>query len=98
MKDEASRAMSDVTRAGEAQALLDNPLYVEAINVMKAAMYTEFENTKFGDEELRHELWQRMQLMKLFEGRFESIVKKGKRAQQTLDMIQLKGDTNANNS
>ena len=99
MKDESHRAMDDITRAERAKDLLSNPLYVEAITVMKAAMFAEFEETKLSEEDKRHELWQRMQLMKLFEGRFESIIKQGKRAKQTLDMINEKEvNDNANNS
>jgi GTP1/Obg family GTP-binding protein len=54
---------------------------------MKAAMYTTFEDTKLDDKEERHELWQRMQLMKQFQGRFESILKQGAKAKQTLTLL-----------
>jgi hypothetical protein len=47
-----------------------------------------FEDTKLDEEDRRHELWQRMQLMKQFRGKFEDIVKKGKKAEQTLTMLE----------
>jgi len=75
-------------RADEAKAFLANPLYQEAVMAMNAAMYTEFESTKLEDSEARHELWQRMQLMKQFQGRFESIVKNGTKAKQTLTLLE----------
>lgn len=92
MSDETSQALSDTRRADQAKALLENPLYVEAVTVMRAAMFEEFESTKLDTPELRHELWQRMQLMKQFQGRFESIVKAGKRASQTLTMLKREPD------
>lgn len=75
-------------RSDQAKDLLNNPLYIEAVNVMQAAMFAEFEDTKLSEEDKRHELWQRMQLMKQFKGRFESIVKQGAKAQQTLTFLQ----------
>ena len=54
-------------------------------------MYVEFEDSKLDDLELRHELWQRMQLMKQFKGRFEQIVKQGDKARTTLQMLLNKG-------
>lgn len=87
MSDE-TKAKQDIQRARQADELLANPLYLEAITAMKAAMYMEFEDTKLSDPENRHELWQRMQLMKGFVGKFESIVKLGKRGQQTLSLLE----------
>jgi hypothetical protein len=37
---------------------------------MKAAMFEQFNDTKLGDADQRHELWQRMQLMKQFQASF----------------------------
>ncbi len=92
MSEEKNRrqALADQTRAAQAKELLANPLYLEAITVMRAAMYAEFEDTKLIDEDQRHELWQRMQLMKQFQNRFESIVKAGKRATKTIELIDTK--------
>ncbi len=82
MTDKSVQA--DITRAHQAKMLLENPLYIEAVTAMRAAMFTEFENTRLADSDSRHELWQRMQLMKLFQGKFEEIVNLGKRAQDTI--------------
>ena len=86
-KQQAKEAMQDITRAERAQEFLNNPLYIEAITVMKAAMFEQFSDTRFGDEKDRHELWQRMQLMKQFQSRFESIVKKGEKGKETLSLL-----------
>lgn len=86
--DEIKRARMDMSRADRANELLNNPLYIEAITAIEAAMYAEFESTKLADEAARHELWQRMQLLKQFKGKFEDIVRKGDKARETLTIIQ----------
>ena len=87
-QQETIQARNDVTRADRATELLANPLYIEAITVMQAAMFEQFNDSKLADADDRHELWQRMQLMKQFQGKFESIVKQGEKAQQTLTMLE----------
>lgn len=87
-QEQKHNAMADISRASRAQELLDNSLYQEAITAMNAAMYTSFIDTKLDNESERHELWQRMQLMKQFTGKFESIIKQGNKARQTLTMLQ----------
>jgi len=86
MKEEIA-VKNDITRADQAKDLINNPLYIEAMNLIEAAIYAEFRDTKLESNDLRHELWQRMQVLKLFKGRFENIIKHGKRAEQTLDLI-----------
>ena len=90
MSDEQERrnAITDISRAERAEKFLSDPLYLEAITAMNAAMYTEFADTKLVDPEVRHELWQRMQLMKQFQGKFESIIKQGTKAKQTLTLLE----------
>ena len=87
-QQETNEAVADISRAHRASELLANPLYTEAITVMQAAMFEQFNDTKLEDENQRHELWQRMQLMKQFQGRFESIVKQGAKAQDTLTLLE----------
>lgn len=82
------QALDDIRRAELASQLLENPLYIEAVTAMRASMFGAFEDTKLDNESERHELWQRMQLMKQFQGRFESIVKGGVKGRQTLTLLQ----------
>lgn len=86
--DQERKAKEDITRAARASELINNPLYIEAITAMKAAMYEEFTETKLNDDDARHELWQRMQLMKQFEGRFESLLKAGEKGRKTLSLLE----------
>jgi hypothetical protein len=85
--EQRKKATAAQSRANQAAELLNNPLYIEAVTVMRAAMYGEFEDTKLADVDSRHELWQRMQLMKGFQGYFEKVVKEGKKGTQTIKML-----------
>jgi hypothetical protein len=87
-EQETKEAINDISRSHRATELLNNTLYIEAITAMKAAMFEQFNDTKLNDEKDRHELWQRMQLMKQFQGKFESIVKQGEKAQKTLTLLE----------
>ncbi len=86
-QQQRSNAVADITRAGRATEFLNNPLYLEAITSIRAAMFEQFQDSKFKDEEQRHELWQRMQLLKQFQGKFESIVKQGEKGRKTLTLL-----------
>jgi hypothetical protein len=87
-QQQTNEAVADISRAHRASELLANPLYTEAITVMQAAMFEQFSDTKLGDADQRHELWQRQQLLKQFQGKFESIVKQGAKAQDTLTLLE----------
>lgn len=87
-QQETNQAVADISRAHRATELLNNPLYIEAVTAMQAAMFDQFNNTKLEDDVQRHELWQRMQLMKHFQGKFESIVTQGVRAEKTLSILE----------
>ena len=81
------KARQELNRSDQAKELLANPLYIEAVTAMRAALYGEFEDSKLDQPEIRHELWQRMQLMKAFQGKFEDIVKRGNKASQTISLL-----------
>lgn len=87
-QQETNEAVADISRATRASEFLSNPLYNEAITAMQAAMFEQFNDAKLEDDMERKELWQRMQLMKQFQGRFESIVKQGVKAQNTLSLLE----------
>lgn len=87
-QQQTSEAVSDISRAHRAEELIANPLYIEAITAMQAAMFEQFSDSKLVDADERHELWQRMQLLKQFQGKFESIVKQGSKAKDTLTLLE----------
>lgn len=86
--EQARLARNELSRADQAKELISHPLYQEAIAAMEAAMFEEFKNTKLDKPELRHELWQRMQLMKQFQAKFEHILKNGEKAKETLTLLE----------
>ena len=55
-QEQRKTATAAQQRANQAQELLNNPLYIEAVTVMRAVMYAEFEDTKLDDADTRHEL------------------------------------------
>lgn len=87
-QQQTNEAISDISRAHRAEELIANPLYIEAITAMQAAMFEQFSDSKLVDSDERHELWQRMQLLKQFQSKFESIVKQGEKAKETLSMLE----------
>lgn len=89
MDDETERrnAITDISRGERAEKFIADPLHIEAITAMNAAMYVEFQETKLADEDARHELWQRMQLMKQHVAKYESIIKQGNKAKTTLSLL-----------
>ena len=87
-QQQTNEAVSDISRAHRATELLSNPLYLEAIAAMELALQQTFNDTKLNEEKERHELWQRGQLLKQFQGKFENIVKQGAKAQDTLSLLE----------
>lgn len=87
-EQEKRAAHADISRAQQADELIRHPLYQEAIISIKGDLLMQFEDTKLRDDELRHELWQRMQLLKEFTGKFEDILRRGEKAREKLTMLE----------
>lgn len=85
-------AAKDAARGVQADELLNHPLFKEAAESIQVALFEEFKDTKLNGEGERHELWQRMQLFKLFIGKFEHVVKTGKSAQNTMTLLEKARD------
>jgi hypothetical protein len=86
--EQAMKAKNDISRAVRADELLANPLYKEAITAIEVSLFESFKDSKLTNEQERHELWQRMQLLKQFQAKFEHIVREGEKARQTLTMLE----------
>lgn len=86
--EQVMKAKNDMSRAVRADELLSNPLYIEAINAIEVSLHEAFKDSGLDDEKLRHELWQRMQLLKQFQAKFEHIVREGKKAKETLTLLE----------
>lgn len=87
-QEQVMKAKNDLSRAQRANELLSNPLYREAIDSIEIALVEQFKDTKFKDDAERHELWQRMQILKQFQAKFEHVVKQGEKAKETLTLLE----------
>lgn len=81
-KEDKLRA--SIERARRVKELLENPLIKETFELMEKALFDEFKSAKFKEDDLRNELWQRMQLLRLHKSTFETYLKEGDRAEKTL--------------
>lgn len=78
------RLKEDTGRGNQAQLILDNPLFVEALIMMRGELIAKFEQTKFRDKEERDEIWRKLQTVGWFESYLTRIMQTGKLAEQTM--------------
>jgi len=81
-------AHNDINRADLARQVTESQVYREALNLMKADLYTKFGRTKHDDTEIREEMWREFQVVEKFEQHFEDLMVNGRIAQQTLTMLE----------
>lgn len=72
------KARQDKIKANNAQLLLDNPMYQEAITAIKADCFEKFQRTKFKEKDERDELWRKLQTIDWFEQTLRRYVTTGK--------------------
>lgn len=71
-------------RGAEARAILDSPIYQEAMIALRGELLGLFEQTKFKDHEERDEIWRKLQIASWFESYLSRIMTTGKLAEQSL--------------
>ena len=72
------------SRGQQAQMLLENPLFVEAQEVLEKEIMTAWENSPAGDEKGREKLYLMLMLHRKVKRHFESLVLTGEMARRTL--------------
>lgn len=82
MSDKA--LVEEVKRARLAKDLLENPLYAEAMELLKKAIQQRWEECPVGNQEQREYAFLMMKLHKEFREHFEHIVERGKMAEKRL--------------
>tara|TARA_R110002050_G_scaffold124575_2_gene243761 strand:+ start:650 stop:964 length:315 start_codon:yes stop_codon:yes gene_type:complete len=87
-REEIDRANQHVQRAQNANMIIDNPLYKDAIAKIQADLINSFRSTDCMDKELREELHRQMKTVMWFENHFEKVLKTGKAAQEKLSLWQ----------
>lgn len=74
----------DVSRGVRAEAILEDPLVVEAMVMIRGALLSQFEQTKFGDTKERDEIWRKLQVCGWFEDHFKRVMQTGRMAEKSL--------------
>ena len=69
--------MSDEFREGRAKALLENPLFQEAFDVLKKDLMNRWEHSGSTELEARESIWLAMRLLDRLYGHITSIVETG---------------------
>lgn len=65
-------------RGQDAAMVLNNPLYKEAMMVMRGQMMEKFQNTTFAQSEERDEIWRTMNCLDGLEAQLNAIMTTGK--------------------
>jgi hypothetical protein len=76
---EISRAKID--KANKAKELLENDLFIEAINAVEHELLNEFKKTSWFQRRKREKIWQQMQVVSKFVKHFENVIKSGRHAE-----------------
>lgn len=88
MNEEEQNAKLDHQRGGLAKQVIDNPIYQEALIVIKADLMRRFEGTKFKDSEERDEIWRTMSNLNSLSETIEDVMVTGQMAEETLSFYQ----------
>ena len=85
---QALKANEEVKKGNEALKLVNNPLFIEALTMIKGDLYSKFMDSKDSSE--RDEIWRQVKTVDQFENKFRVYVDSGKLALSTLDRLKLK--------
>lgn len=83
MKDDKD-LQNDIIRMNSVNQVLNNVEYQKAFIAIKAHLLSEFENTKFKQQEERDEVWRKLQSLNFIERQLTEVMQTGKIAEQTL--------------
>ena len=73
-----------VKDAAEAQKIINSPVYRKATTMIKAELFRQFEGSKFKDNDLRDEVWRKMQALNWVDQAIMRIIKEGSLAEKKL--------------
>jgi len=83
MSDEAKLAQ-EVARSQDAQALLENPLLIEAFDAIEKEIDKEWKQSKANDADAREKLYLMNRLLAKLKGQIQTHVQTGRLAQKQL--------------
>lgn len=84
MTEEKAKLEQAIARGLNAKAVLDNPVYREALLSIRGELMAQFERTKYKDSDDRDEIWRKVQTVNWFEAHIERVMKHGSVAEKTL--------------
>jgi len=85
--DDARELKLEAERATQAGQILNNPLYIEAITIMRADAIGLFQHAKQSDSKAHKEAWLKLDAITEFEENLKSIMQNGVFAQENLTML-----------
>ncbi len=85
--DAAREAQEEINRANEASQIINNPVYIHAITIMKADAVGLFEKSKQSDSKAHKEAWLQLNAIKDFEENLLYIMENGVMARENLTFM-----------
>ena len=73
--------MSDQLREEKAQRLLNDPLFIEAFEILKKDLMDRWEHSGSAELEARESIWLAMRLLERIQGHLKSIIETGHMAE-----------------
>jgi hypothetical protein len=72
--------LTEIKRGDEAERLLENPIYVEAVTKVRNGILTAMQDSALGDESTHHRLVIALQLLSQIEKQIQDVAVTGKMA------------------
>ena len=82
------RAKNEISRANNAEQVLRNPAFIEAIQMIKADCLGAFQHANQSDTKKHSEIWLQLNAINELEKNLESIMSDGIYARENLTMLQ----------
>lgn len=86
-EERLERCAKEIAEGKNAEDWLNNPLYLKSFVVIKANLIQKFQETKHNDQDLRDEIWRKIQALNWVDDQIKIHVKRGDQAKSTLDRI-----------
>lgn len=86
--EDIKKAKSEISRANNAEQVLRNPAFIEAIQMIKVDCLGAFQHAKQSDSNKHGEIWLQLNAIKELEANLESIMSDGVYAREDLSLLQ----------
>lgn len=88
MTDNVRKLKQEASRGVLAQQVMENPIFQEALMLIRADLMLKFERTKFKDSDERDEIWREMNTLANIEQKLKKTLENGKLCQNELTVFQ----------